>query len=69
MHLLRFPFRVLCETVKDFVAKVGENCTDEGGATGDEAMTNKCAVLNQKLDALITTLNEESHAVTNPSVS
>ena len=43
-------FRVLCETVKDFVAKVGESSD----------MEDKCCVLNEKLDALLKTLKEEA---------
>ncbi|XP_069104999.1 diacylglycerol kinase delta-like isoform X3 [Argopecten irradians] len=42
--------KVLCETVKDFVAKVGESC--------------ECNVLNEKLDSLLVTLKEEAQAST-----
>ncbi|KAG8456779.1 hypothetical protein GDO86_002529 [Hymenochirus boettgeri] len=56
-------YGVLCETVKDFVARVGkayermtENCEES------EAMAGKCSVLREKLDSLLNTLNEESQA-------
>ncbi|XP_073481849.1 diacylglycerol kinase delta isoform X1 [Aquarana catesbeiana] len=55
--------KVLCETVKDFVARVGkayermtESCEES------ETMAGKCNVLREKLDSLLKTLNEESQA-------
>ncbi|CAJ0931282.1 unnamed protein product [Ranitomeya imitator] len=55
--------RVLCETVKDFVARVGkayermtESCEES------ETMAGKCNLLREKLDSLLNTLNEESQA-------
>ncbi|KAM3931683.1 diacylglycerol kinase delta isoform 2-T2 [Leptodactylus fuscus] len=55
--------KVLCETVKDFVARVGkayermtENCEES------ETMAGKCNLLREKLDSLLNTLNEESQA-------
>ncbi|XP_075717510.1 diacylglycerol kinase delta isoform X2 [Rhinoderma darwinii] len=55
--------KVLCETVKDFVARVGkayermtESCEES------ETMTGKCNLLREKLDSLLNTLNEESQA-------
>ncbi|CAI9603660.1 unnamed protein product, partial [Staurois parvus] len=55
--------KVLCETVKDFVARVGkayermtESCEES------ETMAGKCTVLREKLDSLLNTLNEESQA-------
>ncbi|XP_018419452.1 PREDICTED: diacylglycerol kinase delta [Nanorana parkeri] len=55
--------RVLCETVKDFVARVGkayermtESCEES------ETMAGKCTVLREKLDSLLKTLNEEAQA-------
>ncbi|XP_041419348.1 diacylglycerol kinase delta isoform X6 [Xenopus laevis] len=55
--------KVLCETVKDFVARVGkayermtESCEES------EAMAGKCSLLREKLDSLLKTLNEESQA-------
>ncbi|XP_064639407.1 diacylglycerol kinase delta-like isoform X2 [Lineus longissimus] len=63
--------RVLCETVKDFVAKVGtahervdfdEEDEDDDNDEEDNSISRKCAVLNEKLDALLNTLNAESKA-------
>ncbi|XP_053315251.1 diacylglycerol kinase delta isoform X2 [Spea bombifrons] len=55
--------KVLCETVKDFVARVGkayermtENCEES------ETMAGKCSLLREKLDSLLKTLNEESQS-------
>ncbi|KAM6986393.1 diacylglycerol kinase eta isoform 2-T2 [Aplochiton taeniatus] len=53
--------KILCETVKDFVAKVGK--TYEKGPDNSEecdTMSLKCAVLNEKLDSLLQTLNAEA---------
>ena len=47
------PTRVLCETVKDFVARVGV-C-----AATEDPIAHKCCVLNEKLDALLKTLENE----------
>ncbi|KAL3847643.1 hypothetical protein ACJMK2_018545 [Sinanodonta woodiana] len=52
--------KVLCETVKDFVAKVGKAHAKEGGK--DSEMSQKCNVLNEKLESLLNTLNEEARA-------
>ncbi|XP_075057862.1 diacylglycerol kinase delta isoform X3 [Mixophyes fleayi] len=53
--------KVLCETVKDFVARVGkayermtESCEES------ETMAGKCTLLREKLDSLLKALNEES---------
>ncbi|XP_074657542.1 diacylglycerol kinase delta-like isoform X2 [Tubulanus polymorphus] len=62
--------KVLCETVKDFVAKVGEayegdiedNEVVETEDNQDDSISKKCCTLNEKLDALLTTLNTESQA-------
>ncbi|KAM4693215.1 diacylglycerol kinase delta isoform 2-T2 [Discoglossus pictus] len=55
--------KVLCETVKDFVARVGkayermtESCEES------ETMAGKCSLLREKLDSLLKTLSEESQA-------
>jgi len=53
--------KVLCETVKDFVAKVGSDAND---GEDKDSISSKCAVLNQKLDALLKTLDDESQATT-----
>ncbi|XP_063744095.1 diacylglycerol kinase eta isoform X3 [Eleginops maclovinus] len=58
--------KILCETVKDFVAKVGkayEKTTDSSEEC--DTMSLKCAILNEKLDSLLQTLNTESQV---PSV-
>ncbi|MEQ2272308.1 hypothetical protein XENORESO_018556, partial [Xenotaenia resolanae] len=55
--------KVLCETVKDFVARVGkayEKNTENSDES--EAMAKKCGVLKEKLDSLLKTLNDESQA-------
>uniref|UniRef100_A0A8C5FPM6 Diacylglycerol kinase n=1 Tax=Gadus morhua TaxID=8049 RepID=A0A8C5FPM6_GADMO len=55
--------KVLCETVKDFVARVGkayEKNTERSEES--DAMAKKCGVLKEKLDSLLKTLNEESQA-------
>ncbi|XP_072546858.1 diacylglycerol kinase delta isoform X2 [Salminus brasiliensis] len=57
--------KVLCETVKDFVAKVGrayEKNTENSEES--ETMAKKCGVLKEKLDSLLKTLNEEAQAST-----
>lgn len=58
--------KVLCETVKDFIAKVG--AADSCGATevDKDSISHKCKVLNEKLDSLLKTLKEESLAVEQP---
>uniref|UniRef100_A0A669QN35 Diacylglycerol kinase n=1 Tax=Phasianus colchicus TaxID=9054 RepID=A0A669QN35_PHACC len=55
--------KVLCETVKDFVARVGkayEKATESSEES--EVMSRKCSVLKEKLDSLLKTLNDESQA-------
>ncbi|KAJ7410035.1 Diacylglycerol kinase delta [Pitangus sulphuratus] len=55
--------KVLCETVKDFVARVGkayEKATESSEES--EVMARKCCVLKEKLDSLLKTLNDESQA-------
>lgn len=46
--------------MKEFVAKVGEHAHDQN--EGEDSLSRKCAVLNEKLDALLTALSEESEA-------
>ncbi|XP_037095173.1 diacylglycerol kinase eta isoform X5 [Syngnathus acus] len=56
--------KILCETVKDFVTKVGkayEKSTEN--AEECDSMSLKCAVLNEKLDSLLQTLNSECQAL------
>ncbi|OQV20412.1 Diacylglycerol kinase delta [Hypsibius exemplaris] len=52
---------ILCQTIKDFVAKVG--VAFEHDDRDQESMTQKCQNLNQKLDRLLETLHEESRVV------
>uniref|UniRef100_A0A3Q1DEH2 Diacylglycerol kinase n=2 Tax=Amphiprion ocellaris TaxID=80972 RepID=A0A3Q1DEH2_AMPOC len=55
--------KVLCETVKDFVARVGKAYEKNTESSAEsEAMAKKCGVLKEKLDSLLKTLNEESQA-------
>ncbi|XP_029111736.1 diacylglycerol kinase delta isoform X1 [Scleropages formosus] len=55
--------KVLCETVKDFVARVGKTYEKTPECSEDsEAMAKKCGVLKEKLDSLLKTLNEEAQA-------
>uniref|UniRef100_A0A8P4GFB0 Diacylglycerol kinase n=1 Tax=Dicentrarchus labrax TaxID=13489 RepID=A0A8P4GFB0_DICLA len=59
--------KVLCETVKDFVARVGKAYEKNTESSEEsEAMAKKCGVLKEKLDSLLKTLNEESQASTVP---
>ncbi|XP_063282041.1 diacylglycerol kinase eta isoform X3 [Pelobates fuscus] len=56
--------KVLCETVKDFVAKVGKTYEKPLENTEEaEAMALKCSTLNEKLDLLLQTLHAEAQAV------
>nr|XP_055053520.1 diacylglycerol kinase delta-like isoform X3 [Misgurnus anguillicaudatus] len=57
--------KVLCETVKDFVARVGRAYEKSSESTEEsEVMAKKCGVLKEKLDSLLKTLNDESQATT-----
>uniref|UniRef100_A0A8C1QKV8 Diacylglycerol kinase n=1 Tax=Cyprinus carpio TaxID=7962 RepID=A0A8C1QKV8_CYPCA len=57
--------KVLCETVKEFVAKVGK-CYERSSDSTEEsdALALKCVILNEKLDSLLQTLNLEAQAMT-----
>uniref|UniRef100_A0A8C5N813 Diacylglycerol kinase n=1 Tax=Gouania willdenowi TaxID=441366 RepID=A0A8C5N813_GOUWI len=56
--------KILCETVKDFVAKVGK-AYEKFSENVEEcnSMSLKCSVLNDKLDSLLQTLNTECQAL------
>ncbi|XP_075055866.1 diacylglycerol kinase eta isoform X1 [Mixophyes fleayi] len=55
--------KVLCETVKDFVAKVGKTYEKPmENAEEAETMAIKCSTLNEKLDLLLQTLHAEAQA-------
>nr|XP_057937641.1 diacylglycerol kinase eta isoform X4 [Doryrhamphus excisus] len=52
--------KILCETVKDFVAKVGKAYEKSTENTEEcDTISLKCAILNEKLDSLLRTLNAE----------
>ncbi|XP_025079180.1 diacylglycerol kinase delta-like isoform X4 [Pomacea canaliculata] len=53
--------KVLCETVKTFVEKVAK-AHENDPEKESKNIAEKCAVLNQKLESLLKTLNEESQA-------
>nr|KAG5696384.1 hypothetical protein BaRGS_030484 [Batillaria attramentaria] len=53
--------KVLCETVKAFVAKVAQAHENDSEKDSKDIAT-KCAVLNEKLESLLKTLNQESEA-------
>uniref|UniRef100_A0A8C2IG93 Diacylglycerol kinase n=1 Tax=Cyprinus carpio TaxID=7962 RepID=A0A8C2IG93_CYPCA len=57
--------KVLCETVKEFVAIVGK-CYERSSDSTEEsdALALKCVILNEKLDSLLQTLNLEAQAMT-----
>lgn len=61
--------KVLCETVKDFVSKVGTASanSDPSQAEDPDSLTQKCAVLNEKLNLLLNTLSIESEALPAPT--
>uniref|UniRef100_A0A8D0A477 Diacylglycerol kinase n=1 Tax=Sander lucioperca TaxID=283035 RepID=A0A8D0A477_SANLU len=62
--------KVLCETVKDFVARVGKAYEKNTESSEEsESMAKKCCVLKEKLDSLLQTLNQESQASTLPGVA
>ncbi|CAG02127.1 unnamed protein product [Tetraodon nigroviridis] len=62
--------KVLCETVKDFVARVGKAYEKNTESSEEsEAMAKKCGVLKEKLDSLLKTLNEESQASSVPHLA
>ncbi|XP_028903680.1 diacylglycerol kinase eta isoform X2 [Ornithorhynchus anatinus] len=55
--------KVLCETVKDFVAKIGKTYEKPVENTDEaDAMSVKCSVLNEKLDQLLQALHAEAQA-------
>lgn len=55
--------KVLCETVKDFIAKVGAANSCGSTEIDKDSISHKCKVLNEKLDSLLKTLKEESLAI------
>ncbi|XP_045695131.1 diacylglycerol kinase eta isoform X4 [Phyllostomus hastatus] len=61
--VVRSSAKILCETVKDFVAKVEKayEKTLENAVVAD-AVASKCSVLNEKLDQLLQALHTDSQA-------
>ena len=59
-----YVLRVVYCVVKELVAKLAASSKDDD----TESVSSKCSVLNQKLDALIKTLHEESHAASQHQV-
>ncbi|XP_062258159.1 diacylglycerol kinase eta isoform X1 [Platichthys flesus] len=56
--------KILCETVKDFVAKVGKAYEKSTENTDEcDTMSLKCAILTEKMDSLLHALNSESQAL------
>lgn len=53
-----FISRVLCETVRDMIGKIGSSSTDT-------EIDEKCANLSQKLNSLLLTLKEETEDTEN----
>ncbi|XP_072035014.1 diacylglycerol kinase delta-like isoform X2 [Amphiura filiformis] len=58
--------KVLCETVKDFVEKVGKAYESSSPSSDAKAMKDKCDTLNEKLNLLLQTLNSEAAATAIP---
>uniref|UniRef100_A0A8C4KC73 Diacylglycerol kinase n=1 Tax=Dromaius novaehollandiae TaxID=8790 RepID=A0A8C4KC73_DRONO len=55
--------KILCETVKDFVAKIGKTYEKPlENAEEADAMATKCSELNEKLDLLLQALHSEAQA-------
>ncbi|XP_058132615.1 diacylglycerol kinase eta isoform X3 [Dasypus novemcinctus] len=61
--VVRSSAKILCETVKDFVAKV-EKAYEKTleNAIGADAMASKCLVLNEKLEQLLQAVHSEAQA-------
>ncbi|GAB1605280.1 diacylglycerol kinase delta-like isoform X1 [Argonauta hians] len=55
--------KVLCETVKEFVCKVGQSQDGDEDKVGETSISSKCNVLNEKLESLLKTLKDEAHMV------
>ena len=66
--------RVLCETIKEFITKMGSLHSSAEGETAvqaqaqsgetTESIGHKCRILNEKLDQLLNTLHEEAPPTT-----
>lgn len=54
-----FCYRILCETVKDFISKI----SDVTLMQGDDDFSEKCQLLKSKLNHLLQVLQEEQKQV------
>ncbi len=53
--------RVLCETIKEFISKMGSLYTESAeNQTESDSIAYKCNILNEKLDLLLNTLHDET---------
>jgi len=53
--------RVLCETIKEFISKMGSLYTESAeNQTESHSIAYKCNILNGKLDLLMNTLHDET---------
>uniref|UniRef100_A0A3B3BRV4 Diacylglycerol kinase n=1 Tax=Oryzias melastigma TaxID=30732 RepID=A0A3B3BRV4_ORYME len=60
--------KILCETVKEFVTKVGKAYEKSTENTDEcDSMSVKCAILNEKLESLLQTLDSDSKPLSLPS--
>ena len=48
-------FRILCETVKEFIMRAGEISFTQG----DEELSRKCVILREKLDHMLSSLHQD----------
>jgi len=55
-YIVSCSYRVLCETVRDMIGKIGST-------SSDTEIDEKCANLSQKLNSLLQTLQEETEGV------
>uniref|UniRef100_A0A3P9KH71 Diacylglycerol kinase n=1 Tax=Oryzias latipes TaxID=8090 RepID=A0A3P9KH71_ORYLA len=62
--------KILCETVKEMVTKVGRAYEERAENTDDcDSMSVKCAILNEKLESLLQTLDSDSKPLSLPSLA
>ncbi|XP_004081675.2 diacylglycerol kinase eta isoform X1 [Oryzias latipes] len=62
--------KILCETVKEMVTKVGKAYEERAENTDDcDSMSVKCAILNEKLESLLQTLDSDSKPLSLPSLA
>ncbi|XP_061485893.1 LOW QUALITY PROTEIN: diacylglycerol kinase eta [Rhineura floridana] len=55
--------KILCETVKGFVAKIGKTCERPMENAEADAMAIKCSELNEKLNLLLQALHSEAQGI------